>query len=100
MSLCALFIATVIGLPAGIIAGVNRGSTFDHALMSFSLTGFSMPIFWWGLLLIILFSGILHWTPVSGRIDVLYFFPPVTGFMLIDSLLSGQDGAFTRRRAT
>ena len=95
LSLCALFIATVIGLPAGIIAGVNRGSTFDHALMSFSLTGFSMPIFWWGLLLIILFSGILHWTPVSGRIDVLYFFPPVTGFMLIDSLLSGQDGAFT-----
>ena len=54
-----------------------------------------MPIFWWGLLLIILFSGILHWTPVSGRIDVLYFFPPVTGFMLIDSLLSGQEGAFT-----
>jgi dipeptide transport system permease protein len=95
LSLCALLIATVIGLPAGIIAGVNRGSTFDHALMSFSLTGFSMPIFWWGLLLIILFSGILHWTPVSGRIDVLYFFPPVTGFMLIDSLLSGQEGAFT-----
>ena len=54
-----------------------------------------MPIFWWGLLLIILFSGILRWTPVSGRIDVLYFFPPVTGFMLIDSLLSGQEGAFT-----
>jgi dipeptide transport system permease protein len=94
LSLCALLIATAIGLPAGIIAGVNRGSTFDHALMSLSLTGFSMPIFWWGLLLIILFSGTLHWTPVSGRIDVLYFFPPVTGFMLIDSLLSGQDGAF------
>jgi dipeptide transport system permease protein len=95
LSLCALFIATIIGLPAGIIAGVNRGSSFDQTLMSLSLTGFSMPIFWWGLLLIILFSGILHWTPVSGRIDVLYFFPPVTGFMLIDSLLSGQDGAFT-----
>jgi dipeptide transport system permease protein len=95
LSLCALFIATIIGLPAGIIAGVNRGSSFDHTLMSLSLTGFSMPIFWWGLLLISLFSGILHWTPVSGRIDVLYFFPPVTGFMLIDSLLSGQDGAFT-----
>jgi dipeptide transport system permease protein len=94
LSLCALLIATLIGLPAGVIAGVNRGSTFDHALMSLSLTGFSMPIFWWGLLLIILFSGTLHWTPVSGRIDVLYFFPPVTGFMLIDSLLSGQDGAF------
>jgi dipeptide transport system permease protein len=53
-----------------------------------------MPIFWWGLLLIILFAGILQWTPVSGRISLMYFFPPVTGFMLIDSLLSGQSGAF------
>ena len=53
-----------------------------------------MPIFWWGLLLIIFFSGVLGWTPVSGRISLMYFFPPVTGFMLIDSLLSGQEGAF------
>ena len=95
LSLCALFIATIIGLPAGIIAGVNRGSTFDHALMGLSLTGYSMPIFWWALLLIIFFSGNLGWTPVSGRIDILYFFPPVTGFMLIDGPLSGQEGAFT-----
>ena len=53
-----------------------------------------MPIFWWGLLLIIMFSGILQWTPVSGRISLMYFFPSVTGFMLIDSLISGQKGAF------
>jgi dipeptide transport system permease protein len=95
LSVCALLIATLIGLPAGIIAGVNRGSAFDHTLMGISLTGYSMPIFWWALLLIILFSGILAWTPVSGRIGLLYFFPPVTGFMLIDSALSGQPGAFT-----
>ncbi|MGH6885482.1 MAG: ABC transporter permease subunit [Geminicoccales bacterium] len=94
LSLCALLLAVLIGLPAGVVAGVRRGSIFDHGLMGISLTGFSMPIFWWGLLLIILFSGILQWTPVSGRISLLYFFPPVTGFMLIDSLLSGQDGAF------
>ena len=62
--------------------------------MGISLTGFSMPIFWWGLLLIILFSGILQWTPVSGRISLLYFVEPVTGFMLIDSLLSDEKGAF------
>jgi dipeptide transport system permease protein len=62
--------------------------------MGSSLTGFSMPIFWWGLLLIILFSVNLHWTPVSGRISLIYFFEPVTGFMLIDSLLSNQSGAF------
>ena len=46
------------------------------------------------LLLIIMFSGILQWTPVSGRISLMYFFPSVTGFMLIDSLISGQKGAF------
>ena len=62
--------------------------------MGSALTGYSMPIFWWGLLLIILFSGILGLTPVSGRISLVYFFEPVTGFMLIDSLLSGQSGAF------
>jgi dipeptide transport system permease protein len=53
-----------------------------------------MPIFWWGLLLIIVFSGKLGWTPVSGRISLLYYFPTPTGFMLIDSLMSGQAGAF------
>jgi dipeptide transport system permease protein len=94
LSLCAILLAILIGLPAGVVAGVRRGSIFDHGLMGISLTGFSMPIFWWGLLLIILFSGTLQWTPVSGRISLLYFFPPVTGFMLIDSLLSGQEGAF------
>lgn len=94
LAVTAMLIALVIGLPAGVVAGVKRGSTFDHTLMGISLTGYSMPIFWWALLLIILFSGNLGWTPVSGRIDVLYFFPPVTGFMMIDSLLSGQAGAF------
>jgi dipeptide transport system permease protein len=94
LSVTAMILALLIGLPAGIIAGVRRGSIFDHGVMTISLTGYSMPIFWWGLLLIILFSGTLGWTPVSGRISVLYFFEPVTGFMLIDSLLSGQPGAF------
>jgi dipeptide transport system permease protein len=94
LAVAGILLGTLIGLPAGIVAGVNRGSAFDHVLMGASLTGYSMPIFWWGLLLIILFSGILHWTPVSGRIDVLYYFPQVTGFLLIDSLLSGQEGAF------
>jgi dipeptide transport system permease protein len=53
-----------------------------------------MPIFWWGLLLILLFSVQLGWTPVSGRISVKYFVDPVTGFLLIDSLLSDEKGAF------
>jgi len=94
LSLCAMIFAIALGLPAGVIAAVNRGKFFDRALMSSALVGYSMPIFWWALLLIIIFSGNLGWTPVSGRIDLLYFFPSVTGFMLIDSLLSGQEGAF------
>lgn len=94
LSLFAIFIAVFFGLPAGMIAATKRGSVFDHTVMAGALTGYSMPIFWWGLLLIIFFSGILGWTPVSGRISLMYFFEPVTGFMLIDSLLSGQKGAF------
>ncbi|TCO71220.1 ABC transporter permease subunit [Rhodovulum euryhalinum] len=94
LSLCAIIFAIAVGLPAGVIAAVNRGKFFDRALMSTALVGYSMPIFWWALLLIIIFSGNLGWTPVSGRIDLLYYFPQVTGFMLIDSALSGQNGAF------
>ncbi|WP_170574300.1 ABC transporter permease subunit [Ruegeria atlantica] len=94
LSICAMIFAVALGLPAGVIAAVNRGKFFDRALMSSALVGYSMPIFWWALLLIIVFSGNLGWTPVSGRIDLLYYFPSVTGFMLIDSLLSGQEGAF------
>ncbi len=95
LSICAIVFAIVLGIPAGVFAAIKRGSFFDQSVMGVALVGYSMPIFWWGLLLIILFSGILRWTPVSGRIDLLYFFPSVTGFMLIDSLLSGQKGAFT-----
>ncbi len=94
LSLSAMLFAVLFGLPAGIVAAVKRNSVFDHGVMGVSLTGYSMPIFWWGLLLIILFSNTLGWTPVSGRISVEYDIEPVTGFLLIDSLLSGDEGAF------
>ena len=95
LSICAMIFAVVLGLPAGVIAAVNRGKLPDRMLMSSALVGYSMPIFWWALLLIIFFSGNLGWTPVSGRISLLYYFDTPTGFMLIDSALSGQKGAFT-----
>ncbi len=94
LSLCAILFAIFLGVPAGVFAAVKRGTWFDQSIMGTALIGYSMPIFWWGLLLIILFSGILGWTPVSGRISLMYYFPQVTGFMLIDSVLSGQKGAF------
>jgi dipeptide transport system permease protein len=94
LSICAMLLALVIGIPAGIIAAVKRNTVWDYSVMGASLTGFSMPIFWWGLLLILTFSVTLGWTPVSGRIAIRFDIPPVTGFMLIDSLLSGDKGAF------
>ena len=95
LSICAMIFAVALGLPAGVIAAVNRGKFFDRALMSTALIGYSMPIFWWALLLIIVVSGWLGWTPVSGRISLMFYFSNSTGFMLIDSLMSGQKGAFS-----
>jgi dipeptide transport system permease protein len=90
-----MLIAVAIGVPAGAIAAVKRGSAYDQLLMGASVAGFSMPIFWWGLLLIMLLSERWGLTPVSGRIDLIkYYFEPVTGFMLIDAALSDQKGAF------
>ena len=94
LSICAMLLALVIGVPAGIFAAVKRNTVWDYSVMGASLTGFSMPIFWWGLLLILTFSVTLGWTPVSGRIAIQFDIPPVTGFMLIDSLLSSDKGAF------
>lgn len=94
LSIFAMLFAVLMGLPAGVIAGVKRGSVFDHAVMGASLTGYSMPIFWWGILLILLFSVALGWTPVSGRISALYWIDADTGFMLIDALRSDEKGAF------
>ncbi len=95
LSVCALLFAVIIGIPAGVIAASRRGGVYDQSLMGLALTGYSMPIFWWGLILILLVSNTLGWTPVSGRVDLIkYYYPSVTGFMLIDSLLSGEKGAF------
>lgn len=85
LALAALLFASVLGLLAGVVAAIRRGSIFDHGVMGISLTGFSMPIFWWGLILIMFFSVYLGWTPVSGRIDLAYDVEPHTGFMLIDA---------------
>ena len=94
LAISAMLFAILLGISAGVLAAVKRNSIFDHGVMGISLIGYSMPIFWWGLLLIILFSVQLGLTPVSGRIDVQYFIEPVTGFLLIDLLLSDDPGAF------
>ena len=94
LSIVAMLFALAIGLPAGIVAAVKRNTAWDYSVMGAALTGYSMPIFWWGLLLILFFSVGLGWTPVSGRIAIQYDIAPVTGFMLVDSLLAADKGAF------
>lgn len=86
LGMLALFGATIIGIPLGIFAAIKRNSFFDYTLMSTSLVGYSMPIFWWGLILILVFSVKLGLTPVSGRISFLYDIPTWTGFYLVDTL--------------
>ncbi|WP_213767932.1 ABC transporter permease subunit [Caballeronia sp. dw_19] len=94
LAICAMIFALVIGLPAGVAAALKRGTVVDHGVMGTALTGYSMPIFWWGLILIMFFSAKLGWTPVSGRIAVEYDIPHRTGFMLWDALFSDDEGAF------
>ncbi|GAB4397324.1 MAG: ABC transporter permease subunit [Rhodoferax sp.] len=94
LALCAIVFALLVGIPAGILAAVKRNTWLDHGVMGISLTGYSMPIFWWGLLLILLFSVQMGLTPVSGRIAVQYYIEPVTGFLLIDTWLAGERDAF------
>lgn len=100
LSLCALLFASVVGLLAGVLAAIKRGSVLDHGVMGLSLTGFSMPIFWWGLLLIMFFSVAMRdlapalALPVSGRMALEYDITPRTGLMLVDAWLSGEEGAF------
>ena len=95
----ALLLALTVGLALGIAAALKRGSWFDQLVMGLATVGNSMPVFWWGLVLIMFFSVGLQWTPVSGRVGIEFDINPVTGFMLIDSALAswrGQEpGAFT-----
>ncbi len=90
----SILFAVLVGLPLGMIAAVRRKSMTDYSVMTVALTGYSMPVFWWALILVLLFSMTLGWTPVSGRIGLIYFFQPVTGFVLIDTLILGEYDAF------
>lgn len=87
LSVAAMLIALILGIPAGIFAAVRKNSWLDNLLMSSSLIGVSLPVYWLGLLLIYLFSVNLQLLPASGRIDVNVEFKPITGFFVLDSLV-------------
>lgn len=95
LALIGLIWSVLLGIPLGILAAVKKNSVLDYSVIGVSLVGYSMPIFWWGLILVIFFSVHLGWFPVSGRIGFMYDIPSVTGFLLIDTWLSGEGfGAF------
>ena len=100
LALFALLMASVLGLLVGVLAAIKRGTFLDHGAMGLALTGFSMPIFWWGLLLIMFFSVAMRdiapafALPVSGRMALEFDLAPRSGFMLIDAWMSGEPGAF------
>ncbi len=96
LSFVALLFAIIVGLPLGIIAALKRNTFFDYTFMGVSLVGYSMPIFWWGLILILVCSvnifnlPLLGWTPVSGRISPMFDIDPRTGFLFIDVWFSTE----------
>jgi len=94
LAIVAMILAVVIAIPAGVVAAVKRNTFIDHGITAISLVGYSMPIFWWALLLILLFSVNLGWMPVAGRLNFIFDIPSVTGFMLIDTLIAGDREAF------
>lgn len=90
LGILSLFWGLLFGVPMGVFAALKRGSLLDRGLMGFALTGYSMPIFWWGLVLILFFSVSLNITPVSGRLSAFYEVEFLTGFLLIDSWFSNR----------
>lgn len=89
LSVAAMLIALILGIPAGVLAAVRKNSPVDNLTMSASLIGVSMPVFWLGLLLIYLFAVNLQWLPPGLRLsqDVALNFKPNTGFYVLDALL-------------
>lgn len=96
LAFCALLIALIVGIPLGVLSAVYKNRWLDHLVRLLALTGISTPAFWLGLGVIVLFYGKLNLLPGGGRLDD-WIDPPahITGFYLIDSLLSGDMQAFS-----
>jgi len=94
LSVVALVVALVVAIPLGVLAAIKRNSIFDALATVGSLLGVSLPGFWFGILLMMLFAVHLHVLPVSGRIGFSSNVSQITGFMLVDTLLAGDVRAF------
>jgi peptide/nickel transport system permease protein len=94
LAVAAMFIGVVVGIPLGVLAAAKRDRPVDQIARLISLVGTSMPIFWLGLVAIVIFYAQLGWAPPPGRLSARLEPPPfVTGFVLLDSLLAGRTDA-------
>ncbi len=86
----------VLGVPLGVVAAVRKGSWIDQIARVVALVGYSMPIFWLGLMGLLIFYGILGWVGGPGRVGIFYvdIVPSVTGMILVDSILDGNWEVF------
>jgi peptide/nickel transport system permease protein len=89
-------IGALLGVPLGVLAAVRRGSIIDQIVRIIGLVGYSVPIFWLGLLALVLFYARLQWVAFPGRLDIVYeyTFTPITGFYLLDALWQRQWDVF------
>ncbi|MBN1381676.1 MAG: ABC transporter permease [Deltaproteobacteria bacterium] len=94
LTLCAMLMAIVVAIPLGVLAAVKKGTVYDRASVVMAMIGISMPGFWFGIILIILFAIHLQWLPVSGRSTFALRVPSITGMLLIDTLLAGRLDSF------
>ncbi len=92
----ATIIGVTLGIPAGVFAAVYQGRWPDHLVRVLGLFGYSMPVFWLGLMGLLVFYGVLDWVAGPGRLDIFYedIVPRVTGVILVDSLLAGDLEVF------
>ena len=95
LALAATALSLVVGIPAGAAAAARQNRLSDTSIRLFAVTGVSMPVFWGALLLQLLFASTLGWLPLAGRTGSSVDFEEVTGFFVIDSLLSGSLSNFT-----
>jgi peptide/nickel transport system permease protein len=93
LAIAAMLFASLIGVIAGIISATKQYSIADYSVMGIALFGISMPVFWLGIMLMMIFGVYLHWLPIGGRIDLLIPFHRITGFMILDSIITGNGAA-------
>ncbi len=93
LTFCSMILAILIGTVAGIISASKQYSALDYTFMGIALFGISMPVFWLGIMLMMIFGVYLRWLPIAGRIDIVISFHRITGFYILDSIITGNFAA-------